>query len=191
MRIIAGTWRGRPIRAPKGTDTRPTTDRVREALMSSLISARGTLEGAQVLDAFAGSGALGLEVLSRGGRHAVLCERDGEALGVLRDNARIAAPDQVRIVRGDVLKHPPVFAARPFDLVFLDPPYKTDPAQVSGLVGALIEGEALADNALVCYEHDKKDDQRVLDAFDSLELVSAVHKAYGDTAIDIFRKESA
>ncbi len=66
MRIIAGEWRGRPLAAPKGTDTRPTTDRVRESLMSALASERGGFEGAVVLDAFAGSGALGLEALSRG-----------------------------------------------------------------------------------------------------------------------------
>ena len=86
MRIIAGEYRGRRLQAPKGDATRPTTDRVRESLMSALSSARGGFEGAVVLDAFAGSGALGLEALSRGAASAHFFEKDGVALRALCAN---------------------------------------------------------------------------------------------------------
>ena len=125
MRIIAGEYRGRVIKAPKGDGTRPTTDRVRESLMSALASARGGLEGAVVLDAFAGSGALGLEALSRGAASACFFERDGAAASVVSGNMRTLGlePRRARLVRADVLEKPP-FRQRPaFDLVFLDPPY--------------------------------------------------------------------
>ena len=125
MRIVAGQFRGRPLKAPKGEATRPTTDRVRESMMSAVESARGGLEGAVVLDAFAGSGALGLEALSRGARCAHFFERSGEALRALCANVRSLGLDarRARLHRADVLKDPPVWASEPFDLVFLDPPY--------------------------------------------------------------------
>ena len=84
MRVIAGDFKGRNLKAPTGMDTRPTTDRVKESFISSLISAYGSLEGAHVLDAFAGSGALGIECLSRGAESAVFFERDKAALEALR-----------------------------------------------------------------------------------------------------------
>ena len=84
MRVIAGDFKGRNLKAPTGMDTRPTTDRVKESFISSLISAYGSLEGAHVLDAFAGSGALGIECLSRGAESAVFFERDTAALEALR-----------------------------------------------------------------------------------------------------------
>ena len=89
MRIIAGEFRGRTLKAPKGEGTRPTTDRVREAMMSTVHSARGGFDDAVVLDAFAGSGALGLEALSRGARSVQFCERGGEALRALNANVRL------------------------------------------------------------------------------------------------------
>ena len=88
MRIIAGEYRGRRLEAPKGQGTRPTTDRVRESLMSAIHSARGGFEDARVLDAFAGSGALACEALSRGAASAVLCERDRDAAATIERNLR-------------------------------------------------------------------------------------------------------
>ena len=101
MRIIAGEYRGRVIKAPKGDGTRPTTDRVRESLMSALASARGGLEGAVVLDAFAGSGALGFETLSRCAASACFFERDGAAASVVSGNMRTLGlePRRARLVR--------------------------------------------------------------------------------------------
>ena len=145
MRIVAGQFRGRPLKAPKGEATRPTTDRVRESMMSAVESARGGLEGAVVLDAFAGSGALGLEALSRGARCAHFFERSGEALRALCANVRSLGLDarRARLHRADVLKDPPVWASEPFDLVFLDPPYALPascalgvPARARGARGA-------------------------------------------------------
>lgn len=106
MRIIAGEFRGRKLDAPRGDGTRPTTDRVRESLMSALVSLRDGLDGAVVLDAFAGSGALSLEALSRGADTAVLCERDRDAAAVIERNisALRLGHDRARLVRGDVLK---------------------------------------------------------------------------------------
>ena len=131
MRIIGGRWRGRVLQAPAGQATRPTAERVRQALFDRLMHApwagRGWLDGAAVLDAFAGTGALGLEALSRGAAHAVFIERDRTALAALRANiAACAGPDPVlasvtvRIIAGDTLAPPP---GQPVALVFLDPPY--------------------------------------------------------------------
>lgn len=122
MRIIAGKWRGRPIAAPKGQATRPTSDRAREALFSMLASRIGTFEGLQVADIFAGSGALGLEALSRGAAQCVFVDNDRAALDAIRANldtlggrgdVRAGAAERIRLTQ-------------PLDLVFLDPPYGSE-----------------------------------------------------------------
>lgn len=131
MRIVAGGWRGRALGAPDGAGTRPTADRVRQALFDSLLHApwapwRGTLAGARVLDAFAGTGALGLEALSRGAAHATFLERDRTALATLRHNARACARTPMEAARLDIRQGDatrPPRAAAPCGLVFLDPPY--------------------------------------------------------------------
>src|SRR5256885_6591857 len=103
MRIIAGKWRGRIIDAPKGDVTRPTTDRVREAWMSAL---QTEIPGARVLDLFSGSGALGLETLSRGAEHVTFVEKGAPALRALRDNIeKLGAQDSVEVVRTDALAY--------------------------------------------------------------------------------------
>jgi 16S rRNA (guanine966-N2)-methyltransferase len=119
MRIIAGRWRGRPLVAPPGEVTRPTADRVREALFSMLASRLGSFEGLQVADLFAGSGALGLEALSRGAAHCVFVENDRAAIEAIRANiAALGASGEV-LARG--AEHAALPA--PVDLAFLDPPY--------------------------------------------------------------------
>lgn len=124
MRIVAGAWRGRRLVAPAGTATRPTSDRARQALFDRLAHApwaAGALTGAQVLDAFAGSGALGLEALSRGAAHVTFLENDPGALAAIRANvAACRAADRCRILQADATRPPPGSACR---LVFLDPPY--------------------------------------------------------------------
>ena len=100
MRIISGNWRGRPLIAPKGTETRPTADRTREGLFSMLVSRLGSFEGLRVLDLFAGSGALGLEALSRGAGHCTFVEQDSVALDAfLRAAAGLSAPLQERVIK--------------------------------------------------------------------------------------------
>lgn len=123
MRIIAGAWRGRALVAPPGEATRPTADRVRQALFDRLLHAgwagRGAVEGVAVLDAFAGTGSLGLEALSRGAASAVFIEKEPAALLALRRNVA-AADGKGRVIAGDALRPPPGQAC---GLVFLDPPY--------------------------------------------------------------------
>lgn len=121
MRIIAGRWRGHTIQAPPGRDTRPTTDRVREAWMSAL---EPVLPGARVLDLFAGSGALGLEALSRGASHVTFVERSGPAMRALAANiARLGADEETAMVRADVFSYIRRLAEREFDIALADPPY--------------------------------------------------------------------
>ena len=125
MRIIAGTWRGRLLSAPPGATTRPTADRVRQALFDRLMHAswagRAAIEGARVLDVFAGTGALGLEALSRGGAHATFIEDNRAALATLRANiAACRAEDRCTVLPADVLRPP---RGAPCRLLFLDPPY--------------------------------------------------------------------
>ncbi len=120
MRIIAGQWRGRPIVAPKGDATRPTADRTREALFSMLTSRLGSFEGLAVADLFAGSGALGLEALSRGAATCLFVEQDKAALEALRSNlAKLREKGDVRAT--SVMALGP--AAAPLDLILMDPPY--------------------------------------------------------------------
>jgi 16S rRNA (guanine966-N2)-methyltransferase len=157
MRIVAGAWRGRPLTAPKGHDTRPTSDRVREAVFGSLSSRLGPdLGGAVVLDAFAGTGALGLEALSRGASSAVLVENDPAALNALRANVsslgaasltQVRAVDVLTAVRRDALP------GAPFSLVMLDPPYRMEPSRIGEMLADLAEHGGLVDDAVVVYEH--------------------------------------
>ena len=131
MRIVAGAWRGRVLAAPPGSATRPTSDRLRQALFDMIWHApwggRDALEGAAVLDAFAGTGALALEALSRGAARAVLFEREPAALTALRRNvAACGAEGRCRVIAADVLRAPRAAAGSACDVVFLDPPYGQD-----------------------------------------------------------------
>ena len=130
MRIIAGQWRGRPLFAPEGDTTRPTADRTRETLFSMLTSRLGSFEGLAAADLFAGSGALGLEALSRGAASVLLVEQDPAAIRAIRRNiANLRAQDQCDVRAGSVLALGP--AKAPLDLVLLDPPYRTGAGAVA------------------------------------------------------------
>lgn len=121
MRIIAGRWRGRTIEGPAGRGTRPTADRVREAWMSAI---QFDLPGARVVDLFAGSGALGLEALSRGADHATFVETGPRALRALERNiAQLDAAEMTTIVRRDAVAWTRTLEAGEYDLAFADPPY--------------------------------------------------------------------
>lgn len=126
MRIVAGRWRGRTIDAPRDARVRPTGDRVREAWLSIVAA---DVPGARVLDLFAGSGALGLEALSRGAASAEFVELNPPSLRTLGANvAKLGADGLVHIRRGDALRYVETLAAGAFDLAFADPPYTTDAA---------------------------------------------------------------
>jgi len=131
MRIIAGRWRGHRLKTVRGRGVRPTTDRVREAWMAAI---GGKVEGARVLDLFAGSGALGLEALSRGAEEVVFVERAKGALVTLRGNVELlGAKGECRIVAGDAMAFVRRLTEGAFDLGLADPPYNL------GLAGKLLE----------------------------------------------------
>jgi 16S rRNA (guanine966-N2)-methyltransferase len=134
MRIISGKWRGRVLEAPLGLATRPTADRVREALFSMLVSRLGSLEELRVADLFAGSGALGFEALSRGAVSATFVENDPRAAAAIRRNAEKLGAE-VQVWSGSALSLP---HSDPFDLIFADPPYMSGSgtAAVRSVVGA-------------------------------------------------------
>lgn len=156
MRVVGGEWRGRPLKAPEGSGTRPSTDRMREAVASMVAAARGLdLGGAWVLDAFCGSGALGLELVSRGAEGCVLVDRDRRALACARDNVRsLGAGACARCVPGDAVACARAgrLGDRPFDVVLLDPPYRLDPGLSASLVDALRTRGLLAPGCLVVHE---------------------------------------
>ena len=130
MRIVAGEWRRRQLRAPPGEATRPTADRTRETLFSMLASRLGSFEGLAVADLFAGSGALGLEALSRGAERCLFVENDATALRALRGNiAALRAQQRCEVIAGSVLTLGPAKAAA--DLVLLDPPYHSGAGAVA------------------------------------------------------------
>ena len=129
MRIISGQWRGRPLVAPKGDATRPTADRTREGLFSMLVSRLGDFEGLRVADLFAGSGALGLEALSRGAAQCLFVEQDRAALDALRANIAKLGATGAEVRAGSVLSLPP--APQPMDLIMMDPPYNSGAGAVA------------------------------------------------------------
>lgn len=130
MRIIAGEWRGRKLIAPKGEATRPTADRTREALFNMLASRLGSFEGLNVADLFAGSGALGVEALSRGAARCLFVEQDADALKAIRANVTaLGARDRCDVRASSVLTLGPTNEA--YDLILADPPYGTGAGQVA------------------------------------------------------------
>ena len=158
-RVIAGSARGRRLAVP-GTGTRPTADRVREAVFSAVSSALGSLGGAHVLDLYAGSGAVGIEALSRGAAHALLVESDRKALEVVRANiATVGLPGAV-VIGADVSRitssSPPPGAQAPYDLVFADPPYDLDDAALDAVIAGLAQHGWLADGSLVLVERPRR-----------------------------------
>jgi 16S rRNA (guanine966-N2)-methyltransferase len=162
MRIIAGTFRGRRLLAPKGDAIRPTGDRAREALFDILEHGAPPLRDAAFLDLFCGTGAIGLEAHSRGAAGVLLIDQDRAALKLAEANiARLGSPPGVRLLARDATLLGP--APQPFDLVFLDPPYR------SGLAAAALEGLGrggwLAEGARIIVELAAKDDLELPPAY--------------------------
>lgn len=153
MRIIAGEWRGRPLLAPGGQGTRPTADRTRETLFSMLASRLGSFDGLRVADLYAGSGALGLEALSRGASHAVFVENDHQALAAIRNNLLLLKANNRAEVRS--LSAANLAPMQPFDLVFADPPYA--PGSGSAVVEAVRRAGWLAKDGWLAIETDVGD----------------------------------
>jgi 16S rRNA (guanine966-N2)-methyltransferase len=190
-RVIAGTAGGRPLKAPAGPHTRPTTDRVKEALFSSL----GDVAGLHVLDLYAGSGSLGIEALSRGAAAAVLVETDRRAVAAIHENLRRAGvADRATVVAADVATYcanPDMTArgqrsgqapVRPFDLVLADPPYRVQTATIERDLAALVDSGALAGGALVVLERDRRSPEPPPGV-----LVHDRDRTYGDTLLRYLR----
>ncbi len=178
MRIVAGSARGRKLLAPHTPTTRPTSDRVREAIFNALYSLDDAVSDASVLDLFAGSGALGLEALSRGAAHVTFVERDRHALPVLERNidGTGADRDAVTVVRADALDWLTSAAKRDFDVALLDPPYDfEDWATLLAAVPA----------ALVVIESNREVTATVTPA-GSWETIR--HRRYGGTVVTMVRR---
>jgi 16S rRNA (guanine966-N2)-methyltransferase len=173
VRIVAGSFRGRRLQAPAGRATRPTADRVREALFSIL----GPLDGVRVLDLFAGSGALGIEALSRGAAAAVFVDSDPRAVAAIRRNLEAVGLDS-RVHRRDAIAYLREPRDGPFELVFLDPPYSS----ALELAGPLSERlpAVLTEDARIVSESDKRNPLE-------LTLPRVDERVYGDTRIAIHR----
>jgi 16S rRNA (guanine966-N2)-methyltransferase len=178
MRVVAGSARGRKLVAPRGRDVRPTTDRVRESVFSMLESLGG-LEGARVLDLFAGTGAMGIEALSRGAEAATFVEREPAALAAVRANLASTALTGGEVVRGDALE----FVGRAgaggggFDVVFCDPPYAfTAWEGLLDALGRLAIGLVVAESA------------QSLPTVSGWDVVR--HRRYGTTVMTLLRPAS-
>lgn len=183
MRIVGGRLSGRRFAGPKTGGVRPTSERAREGLASAL-DARGKLEGARVLDLFAGTGALGFEALSRGAAHAVFVERDRVVCAALRRSVEeLGLGTSTSLVAGDLLARAAKTLDRlvemgPFDLVFADPPYAQIDA-LGPLLQAIVRRGLLAPSALVVVEHAAEDSLAVIEG-----LASVAEYRYGDTVAE-------
>jgi 16S rRNA (guanine966-N2)-methyltransferase len=179
VRIVGGKFRGRTIHAPQGQATRPTTDRVREAIFNRLEHgvAGLQLDGARVLDLFAGTGALGLEALSRGARNVLFIDDSETARGLIRRNAdELGVIGQAKLWRRDAAKLGPCAPMSPFGLVFMDPPYGKGLAEKA--LAALVSGQWLELGAIVVVEEASKTDLEVPESFEILN-----DTRYGDTRV--------
>jgi 16S rRNA (guanine966-N2)-methyltransferase len=176
MRVVAGTHGGRVLRAPHGAATRPTSEKVREALFNILPDVTGP-----VLDLFAGSGALGIEALSRGASHATFVDAGKPALTALRTNlANLELAERATIVAGDAVAFAGRPAAAPWQLVFVDPPYASD---LAVRAVAAIPPANLATDAVVVIEHDRR--HVPPDAIGAVTRTD--ERRYGDTLISFYR----
>jgi 16S rRNA (guanine(966)-N(2))-methyltransferase RsmD len=153
-RIIAGTFGGRRIATPEGADTRPTADRVREALFGAL----GPLDGLRVLDLYAGSGAVGLEALSRGADHALLVESDPKAAKVARENVALLGVGRQAVLAVGRVEQTLGYGPNgdPYDVVYADPPYALPEEDLAGVLAVLVDQGWLAPDATVVVERSRR-----------------------------------
>ena len=182
MRVIGGTLRGRALAAPKSKGIRPTADRLREALFNILAHAYGdALGGARVLDLFAGTGALGIEALSRGAAFALFVDDGAEARALLRENvATLGLGGVSRVFRRDATKLGPAHPVEPFSLVFLDPPYGQGFAEKA--LASARDGGWLKPDALIVVEEAKKSAFTASPSFAEIE-----RRGYDDTEFVMLR----
>lgn len=184
MRIISGEARGRTLFAPSGDQTRPTSDKIRGSLFNIL---NGWIEDAEVLDLFGGTGALALEALSRGARHAVISDSGRSAIDAIRRNAlsvlKDEMEDRVQILKMDYRSVISGLKGRRFDLVFLDPPYRMTDAYCDAVL-RLEQAGALADEVMIVCERRFDAVISVPEAFEICDT-----RSYGETSIDFVRRK--
>jgi 16S rRNA (guanine966-N2)-methyltransferase len=179
MRVVAGTHKGHRLTAPRGTAARPTADRVREAIFNLL----GSVEGARVLDLYAGSGALGIEALSRGAAHATFVDSNARATQAVRSNLDKLGLERGRVVRAGA----PSFLRRSaasderWDLVFCDPPYRLA-GRLSGELGILLPPVLTTGARIVCESSRRQPLE--------LDLERVRERAYGDTLVTIYSRDA-
>lgn len=181
MRVIAGTARGRLLSAPAGDRLRPTADRVKEALFSSLTSRFGTIESLAVLDLFAGTGNLGIEALSRGAGSAVFVDNNPESLQFIRKNLQLTGfSGRAEVIRANAVAAVNQLASAnmKFDIIFADPPYASI-AISKELIAAAIHGKLLREGGVMVIESALKADIALPSG-----IVISTRKVYGDTALN-------
>jgi 16S rRNA (guanine966-N2)-methyltransferase len=178
-RIIAGAARGRRLKTPTGTATRPTSDRVREALFSALESELGTLSGTRFLDLFAGSGAVGLEARSRGAADVVLVEYDKATAALIRSNAEQLGLGGVTVLTSRAERLPESQPHGAFDVVYVDPPYSMEKAAVFDTIGSLRTAGWFSHGALVVVERPRRDGRWMW----PVGLEGVREKKYGETML--------
>lgn len=183
MRIVGGTFRGHALQGPSSTATRPTSDRVRESIFNILAHGAASVEiaGARVLDLFAGTGALGLEALSRGARFCQFVDESAEARGLIRRNAdALGVIGLAKIWRRDAANLGPCAPQSPFGLVFVDPPYNRGLGEKA--LASLVEGGWLSPGAVVVLEEAEK---AAISEVPGLLLID--QRSYGDTQVRFLR----
>lgn len=185
MRVISGTARGKKLNSLEGLETRPTLDRVKEAVFNII---QFNVKGATVLDLFSGSGALGIETLSRGAKEAVLCDVSNKAIQVINKNLQeTKLLDKAKVIKGDyieILKKLKT-QAKKFDIIFLDPPYKSD--YVIKAIQYIIELDLLTENGIIIIE--TNDENKIEEIKSKKELEVYDTRKYGIAIIIFIRKE--
>lgn len=177
MRIISGRFGRQKIKAPRGHLTRPTTDKAREAIFN-LLESRIFLDDTYVLDLFAGTGALGLEAISRGAGHVIFVENQGRVLQYARENAEsLGVEDQCVFIRGDAVSYLENYDGPTFDIIFADPPYELE---AMDRMPDLALAHLTSPNGIFSLEHDTR---IWFDDHPNLET----HRSYGRTTVSLFR----
>jgi 16S rRNA (guanine966-N2)-methyltransferase len=182
MRVIAGLFKSRTIRAPRGDEVRPTSDRVRESLFSILA---GEIDGSSVLDLFAGAGTLGIEAVSRGAKFVTFVEMSSKVVGILKANLEsLGIEDRTAVFAGDVFEALEELSRRRsrFGVVFIDPPYYKGTAQRA--VEALARSGLVGEGGTVVVEHESR--RLPLEEYNGLKLSRRVK--FGETAVSIYRR---
>ncbi len=182
MRIISGRWKSRKLIAVKGPNTRPTSDRVKEAVFNII---RDRLDGSVVLDVFAGTGNMGFEALSRGGSRAVFVEKSKKAADTIKKNAQnLDCVPMIHIIKKDVFKAIDDLArdSCKFDIIFMDPPYNTDIEE--SVLLAILNADIIDRQGIIVVEHDYRDEMPT----DIEGLIKTDTRKYGNTRISLYER---